>query len=102
MKEKFDPSQISKVLDQSLVYQCACPAQVCRAIFELRDLYRYQMDCINDLDNDRLVHQAIADAAEKSHALMEECLTRVLAIEGWDVATLAMPEALKAKQRKAL
>ena len=102
MKEKFDPSQISKVLDQSLLYQCACPAQVCRAIFELRDLYRYQMDCINDSDNDRLVHQAIADAAEKSHALMEECLTRVLDIEGWDVATLAMPEALKAKQRKAL
>ena len=102
MKENFDPYQISKVLDQSLVYQCACPAQVCRAIFELRDLYRYQMDCINDSDNDRLVHQAIADAAEKSHALMEECLTRVLDIEGWDVATLVMPEALKAKQRKAL
>ena len=102
MKEQFDPSQISKVIDQSLVYQCACPAQVCRAIFELRELHRYQMECINDSDNDVLVHRAIADVAERSHALMEECLTRVLEIEGWDLATLAMPEALKAKQRKAL
>ena len=102
MKEQFDPSQISKIIDQSLVYQCACPAQVCRAIFELRDLHRYQMECITDSDNDALVHLAIADATKKSHALMEECLTRVLEIEGWDVTTLALPEALKAKQRKAL
>lgn len=102
MKEQFDPSQISRIIDQSLVYQCACPAQVCRAIFELRDLYRYQMECINDSDNDALVHRAIAEAAEKSHALMEACLTRVLEIEGWDPATLALPAQLKAKQRKAL
>ena len=102
MKEKYDPSQISKVLDQSLVYQCACPAQVCRAIVELRDLYSYQMECINDSENDALVHQAIADAAEKSHVHMEQCLTRVLEIEGWDVATLTMPPPIKAKQLKSL
>ena len=102
MKEQYDPSQISRVIDQSLVYQCACPAQVCRAIFELRDLHRYQLECINDTANDVLVHQAIADAAERSHELMERCLTEVLAIEGWDLATLTMPEPLKEKQRKSL
>ena len=102
MKEQFDPSQISKIIDQSLLYQCACPAQVCRAIFELRELYRYQMECSNDSNNDALVHQAIADAAELSHAHMEQCLTRVLEIEGWDVATLTMPPPIKAKQLKSL
>ena len=102
MKEQFDPSQISKIIDQSLLYQCACPAQVCRAIFELRELYRYQMECSNDSTNDVLVHQAIAEAAEKSHAHMEQCLTRVLEIEGWDAATLTMPPQLKAKQLKSL
>jgi hypothetical protein len=102
MKEKYDPSEISRVIDQSLVYQCACPAQVCRAIFELRDLHRYQMECMANSGNDVLVHRAIADAAEKSHALMEECLMRVLEIEGWDAATLTMPEQLKDKQRKSL
>jgi hypothetical protein len=102
MKQQYDASQISKIIDQSLIYQCACPAQVCRAIFELRDLHRYQLGCINDTDNDALVHQAIADAAERSHALMEQCLTRVLEIEGWDPVTLVLPAPLKAKQRKSL
>ena len=102
MNQQFKPSQISKVIDQSLVYQCACPAQVCKAIFELRDLYRYQMECMDDSDNDREVHRAIAAATEQSHALMEACLARVLQIEGWDLATLELPPQLKAKVRKTL
>ena len=102
MKQQYDPSQISKVIDQSLGYQCACPAQVCKAIFELRDLHRYQMECLNDSGNDALVHTAIAEATERSHALMEECLTRVLQIEGWDLASLEMPAQLKSKVRKTL
>ena len=102
MKQQFDSSQISKVIDQSLMYQCACPAQVCKAIFELRDLHRYQMDCLNDSINDVQVHSAIALAAEQSHALMEACLTKVLELEGWDVASLEMPEPLRTKIRKAL
>ena len=102
MKQNFSPSQISRIIDQSLAFECACPAQVCRAIFELRDLHRYQMNCLQGSQNDALVHQAIADATERSHALMEECLTRVLEIEGWDAATLAMPAQLKARQLRSL
>ncbi|MFC5496549.1 hypothetical protein ACFPOE_03305 [Caenimonas terrae] len=102
MKQHFDPSQISRIIDQSLTYQCACPAQVGRAIFELRELHRYQMECLNDTDNDVLVHRAIAQATERSHALMEECLLRVLQVEGWDLQTLAMPPQLKARQLKSL
>ncbi|MCY7318267.1 MAG: hypothetical protein LH617_06010 [Ramlibacter sp.] len=102
MKQQFDPSQISRIIDQSLAYQCACPAQVCRAIFELRDLHRYQMACLNDTENDALVHRAIADATEQSHAAMEDCLTRVLEIEGWDPVTLAIPDAIRDKPRKSI
>ena len=97
MQEKYHAAQLSKVIDQALVYQCACPAQVCRAIFELRELYDYQMNCANDTANDRLVHEAIATAAEKSHEVMEQCLTKVLEIEGWDPVTLSMPESLRKK-----
>ena len=100
MKEKFNAAQISKVIDQSLIYQCACPAQVCRAIFELRELYEYQMNCANDSANDERVHSNIAMATEKAHAVMEECLSEILEIEGWDKVTLAMPEALKKKTAK--
>ena len=102
MKEKYNASQVSKVIDQALVYQCACPAQVCRAIFELRELHEYQMNCANDSVNDELVHRTIAEAAEKAHELMEDCLTNILDIEGWDKASLAMPQALKKKPTKSL
>ncbi|MBC8008884.1 MAG: hypothetical protein H7067_02150, partial [Burkholderiales bacterium] len=93
-------AQISKVIDQALMYQCACPAQVCRAIFELRELYQFQMNCANDTANDRLVHETIADAADKAHQLMESCLARILEIEGWDRDTLAMPASLRKKTAK--
>ncbi len=102
MKERFNAAQISKVIDQALVYQCACPAQVCRAIFELRELYEYQMNCANDSVNDQLVHNTIALSTEKAHELLEECLSKVLEIEGWDTATFNMPETLKKKPSKDL
>ena len=102
MIEKYNSAQISKVVDQALVYQCACPAQVCRAIFELRELYEYQMNCASDSANDELVHKTIAAATEKSHEVMEECLTKILELEGWDQNTFAMPDALKKKLVKPI
>ena len=102
MKELFSASQVSKVIDQALVYQCACPAQVCRAIFELRELHEYQMNCASDSVNDEVVHHTIALATEKAHELMEVCLTKILEIEGWDTDTLNMPDKLKKKDAKEL
>lgn len=102
MQEEFNPSQISKVIDQALVYQCACPAQVCKTIFELRELYDYQQNCGNDTANDKLVHDTIAKAAEDAHRIMETCLKEILAIEGWDMANLEMPASLRKKPRKLL
>ncbi len=102
MQEQYTSAQISKVIDQALVYQCACPAQVCRAIFELRDLFDYQVSCANDTANDRLVHDAIAAATERSHEAMEACLTKVLEIEGWDPQTLTLPEALRRKPARSV
>lgn len=102
MNERYSAQQVSRILDQSLAYQCACPAQVCRTIFELRELYDYQVDCGNQTDEDEQVHATIAATTEQAHALMEECLARVLEIEGWDPATLAMPEKLRARMSKPL
>ena len=102
MKEQFSASQISKVIGQALFYQCACPAQICKAIFELRELHAYQMNCASDSGNDERVHQVISRAAQASHQLMEACLQEILAIEGWDQTTFEMPEALKNKPEKML
>ena len=102
MQQRFDAGQLSKVLDQALIYQCACPAQVCRALFELRDLHEYQLNCGADTANDRAVHDAIADSTERAHQAMEDCLARVLEIEGWNMTTLVMPEGLRKKTVKPL
>lgn len=100
MNKQFNASQISKVIDQALIYQCACPAQVCKSIFELRELFDYQMNCASDSLNNPLVHTTIAQAAEASHVIMEECLQKILEIEGWDQTNFIMPDLLKQKVTK--
>ena len=100
MKQQFSASQVSKVIDQALMYQCACPAQVCKSIFDLRELFDYQMNCASDDINNALVHNTIAAAAEVSHEIMEECLKKILEIEGWDQTNFIMPESIRQKVPK--
>ena len=99
---KFSEDQISHILDQALVYQCACPAQVCRTILGLRELHQYEEDCLDRTETDAKVHQAIGESTAESHAIMEECLEKILILEGWDMTTLAMPDALRKLQEKLL
>ncbi len=95
MQFQFTNEQLSKILDQSIVYQCACPAQVCKSLNELRALHAYQAACLNKTETDKAVHQRISIAAELCHVAMEQCLAEVLVLEGWDMQTLEMPEALQ-------
>lgn len=101
MNEHFSASQINRVMSQSLDYECACPAQVCGAIVDLRDLYQYQKKCMRDTVNDLRVHESIAHATAQAHEILETCLKEVLGLEGWDPQTLSLPEALKLKAEKA-
>jgi hypothetical protein len=98
----YSSEDISRIIDQALVYQCACPAQIATTLLELRDLFDYQVKCADTDDTNRRVHQAIAQATVDAHARMERCLEEVLDIEGWDRATLTMPEALRARPTKSL
>ncbi|PKO88350.1 MAG: hypothetical protein CVU16_14150, partial [Betaproteobacteria bacterium HGW-Betaproteobacteria-10] len=41
------------------------------------------------------VHQTIAAATLEAHVLMENCMEKVLIMEGWDLVTLKMPEGLR-------
>ena len=102
MKTRFSAMQISRIIDQALIYQCACPAQVATTLLELRDLYDYQLMCRNADADARAVHEAIAAATEEVHARMEACLDEVLALEGWDRETLEMPAGLRKKPTKSI
>ena len=102
MKQRYSAEQVSRIIDQALVFQCACPAQVATTLLELRDLHDYQLKCrdASDAPGAR-VHDAIARATLEAHARMEECLDEVLALEGWDRATLTMPESLRKRPLKS-
>ena len=97
METIFSTAVLAHILDQSILYQCACPAQVCATINQQRALFDYQSNCLNLSDTDRAVHQRIADVTRTCHALMEKCLTDILCMEGWDMTTFDMPESLKTR-----
>lgn len=97
MKYLFSREQLDSILKQSMMYACACPAQICKVIKDQRVLYTYQQECLNQDDTDKAVHQAIADTLEVTHAQLEACLKDVLTLEGWDLETLEMPPAILKK-----
>lgn len=94
MKTRYSRAQLIKIVEQAQLYQCACPAQLCKAIGQIRELHAYQRDCLTQTDTDREVHERIALSCEKNHAELERCLEDVLKLEGWNLATLDMPPGL--------
>ena len=97
LKQIFSSTQLNKIMGQSLDYQCACPAQVCGAVIDLRELYEYQANCLKDSETDHKMHESIASGTAISHAALEACLQEILELEGWDPILLNLPDSLKGK-----
>ena len=91
----YDNSQLAHIIEEGLIYQCACPAQVAQHILALRELFLYQYTCSVTRSEDFGVHARIMESVQRTHAEMEQCLSDVLIAEGWDIATLTMPEGLR-------
>ena len=64
-------------------------------ILALRELFLYQYTCSVTRSEDFGVHARIMESVQRTHSDMEQCLHDVLVAEGWDLATLAMPEGLR-------
>ena len=99
-EERYTDAELAHVIEQGLIYMCACPAQVAEGLQKLRNLYRYQLTCLASADNDPRVHQTIADSTIQAHAILETCLDRVVEIEQWDRQTLTMPANLRERQMR--
>ncbi|OYY95117.1 MAG: hypothetical protein B7Y41_05370 [Hydrogenophilales bacterium 28-61-23] len=95
MTLRYSKEQLHQITEQAMIYMCACPAQVAGQLMALRELYGYQRNCSNKASVMGQVHQRIAQATRLAHAELESCLDDVLALEGWDKATLTMPEGLR-------
>lgn len=102
LQKRFSDHELERIIEEATIYMCACPAQVAVQLRTLRELYRYQTACEVNPENDSLVHQAIAEATVNSHGVMEDCMDRVLTLEGWDRTTLKMPAGLRRKQIESL
>lgn len=95
MNKQFTEQQLTAIVEEAMIYMCACPAQVAEQLRHLRDLHKYQVNCGSLPNTDSNVHQVIAQAASEAHAIMEACMDKILTIEGWDRETLTMPEGLR-------
>ncbi len=102
LQKRYSDRQLETIVDEATIYMCACPAQVAVQLRQLRELYRYQANCAIEPGNDQAVHQEIAASAVAAHSVMEDCMDKILAMEGWDPVTLKMPEGLRRKRNEIL
>lgn len=100
MNKIYTDEQISYIRDQALIYQCACPAQVCEAIDSIRQLYTHQNKCLDTTETDTAVHLRIKETTKINHEELERCLTDILRLEDWDMQTLKMPDTLMKRLRQ--
>ncbi|WP_446808420.1 hypothetical protein ACH50O_14100 [Methylomonas sp. 2BW1-5-20] len=98
LETQFSNSQLKRINVQAMLYMCSCPSQVSAQIDSLRRLFDYQANCSERSRGEvqTQVHRRIADATQKAHLIMEQCLKDVLDLEGWDPETLEMPAGLRA------
>jgi hypothetical protein len=101
-EERYTDAELVSIIEQGLIYMCACPAQVAEALIKLRTLHKYQLACFSNPENDPAVHAAITRSTVQSHHIMQDCLDTVVALEKWDRATLQMPEGLRKRQMQEL
>jgi hypothetical protein len=101
-EERYTDAELVSIIEQGLIYMCACPAQVADGLRKLRSLLRYQQQCSADSANNAMVHAAIAKSTVQAHHIMQDCLDTVIALEKWDRATLKMPDGLRERQMQEL
>ncbi|MBD3669741.1 MAG: hypothetical protein HUJ29_03125 [Gammaproteobacteria bacterium] len=102
MQQMFTQEQLEHIRDQAMIFQCACPAQLCVTLDAIQKLHQIQLQCMDATETDRAVHERIRESSEKTHAELEQCLKDILIMEGWDMETLEMPDDLKKQLIKQL
>ena len=66
--ERFTAAELENIINVGVIYMCACPAMVADSVRKLREMYRYQLNCLEDPQNCSIVHQSIARNTAIAHA----------------------------------
>ena len=99
---RFSYQQLEQILEEAMIYMCACPAQISEQLLHLRKLFAYQNSCISKGSLMADVHRRIAASTRIAHAELEQCLSDVMVMEGWDLETLTMPNNLRELRQKSI
>ena len=95
LSHQFSDEQLRAIIEDAVIYMCACPAQVAEQIMHLRGLFAYQQRCLRGDGLSEAVHGAIAESTQRAHDELERCLDQVLTMEGWNRDTMTMPAGLR-------
>ncbi len=98
MSPMFNHDQLTRIVEQAMLQQCACLSLASKVALDLQYLYEYQKNCLNQTETDIRVHRSIAKASSEAYLIMERCLIEVLELEGWNLETLEMPPDLLQRQ----
>ena len=99
---RFSDLQLEQILEEAMIYTCACPAQVAEQLLQLRKLFAYQNSCISKGSLMADVHRHISHSTLIAHKELEQCLNDVMVMEGWDFQTLTMPDNLRELRQKTI
>jgi hypothetical protein len=100
--ERFTDAELNFIMEQGMIYMCACPGQVADGMRKLREALLYQQGCLANPENDSLVHTTIANSVIEAHEILQRCLEEVIILEKWDRGTLEMPAYLRKKQMREM
>ena len=98
----YTNQQLENILEEAMVYLCACPAQVAEQLLLLREVFAYQNSCISKGSLMADVHRRISKSTRIAHAELEQCLSDVMIMEGWDMQTFTMPAGLRELREKSI
>lgn len=101
-EERFSDEDLAQIIEEGMIYMCACPAQVADTLRKVRALYRYQIRCAENPMNETVVHTTIAETAIVTHSHLEDCMEKILELEKWDRQTLQMPPNLRKRQAEEI
>lgn len=79
---RFDAQQLAEIVALSGSIACECPNHLAELVASLNAFEQYSSECANRDESDRELHAHLNQSAGFARAILENCLVKVMEIEG--------------------
>jgi DNA-binding transcriptional MerR regulator len=79
---RFDAQQLAEIVSLSGSIACECPNHLAELVASLNAFEQYSSECANRNASDRELHAHLHQSAGFARAILEDCLVKVMEIEG--------------------